>query len=148
MLINYNVVEHRYGPGHTIESAIRLYNGMDVPPDKLEYLVRVYTTLNGADVPRAYDSVKIPILEGKDIGVIINEHPEVIEVPVPVIKTREPPKFTPEVIPEPKIEIPIAEVPAEQIPEIPTINVDEYDFSGMDAMTARQKRRELARKHK
>lgn len=105
MLINYDVIEHIYGPGHTIEGALRMYNGMDVSPDKLEYLVRVYSTLNSADVPHAFDSVKIPVLKAKDIGVIE----------------------------EPKVDL-----------------IAEFDFSGMSAMEARQKRRELARcmKHK
>ena len=103
-----------------------MYNGMNVTSDKLEYLIRVYTTLNGPDVPKAYDSVRIPILKGKDIGVIVDENPDIIEIPIPTVETD-------------KI----------KIPEVTkTLYIDENDFSGMDAMQARQKRRELARKHK
>ena len=60
------VVEHTFGPQDTVKAALRRYNNLDLTPEEVDELMRMYQTLNGAHCPRVYDRVKIPIKESSN----------------------------------------------------------------------------------
>ena len=55
--------DHLFMPGHTINAAIRKYNGYDLAPDELKLLQEQFNVLNENQVPRPGMKFKIPLLD-------------------------------------------------------------------------------------
>ncbi len=117
-------VEHKYGPGETVQAVIRKYNHLKPTQDVPKVLSDEFLKLNGTKAPRVGEKGKIPVQEKKKEAqpkAKVNEKP----------RTKEEAVFTP-----PRNEVPF---PIE-IMDTPTKTKDNDT-----AMLRRQKRRELAR---
>lgn len=62
--MNTSYVEHTFGPGETIRAIIRKKNHEAMTPQMLTILMNQYNELNGAEVPKLGEQVKIPIFIG------------------------------------------------------------------------------------
>lgn len=141
-------VEHRFGPGETIQAAIRKYNKLDMPQELVEKLSKAYNELNRPPkVPHVGETVKIPVydfdneLEKKPAPV--NNKP----VKLPTSKPVEFPTSKPVVFPTSKpVEFPTHQMlepqkeTTTQEEVVPIVRTDEQK-----AMLERDRRRKIAR---
>lgn len=57
-------IYHTFGPGETIRAIIRKYNHQNMKETLLQQLLEKYNQLNGTQVPRLGERVKIPLFLG------------------------------------------------------------------------------------
>jgi len=60
----YTVAEHKFAPGHTIEAVIKLVNHQGLTQQMTAKLLADYYIINGHEVPKAGQTVLIPVLAG------------------------------------------------------------------------------------
>lgn len=60
----YKYIDHRFGPSETIRAIIRRYNHLDITPAMQDKLIAEFNKINGEEVPKAGQTVKIPIFTG------------------------------------------------------------------------------------
>jgi len=63
-MAKYTVVEYQFGPGQTIEAAIKLVNHQSMSRPLLNKLVEDFVKINGNGVPRLGQTVYIPVFVG------------------------------------------------------------------------------------
>lgn len=58
-----NYIEHTFGAKETIVAIIKLKNRMDLTPIQINKLLIRFNHLNGVEIPKPGQLVKIPLLE-------------------------------------------------------------------------------------
>lgn len=131
-------VEHRFGPGETINAAIRKYNRQKMRNELVVELKSRFNELNENKVPRVGDTVKIPVHDFGDEPEEEEFVPTVKRIPLTPTTQEAPPTY---IQPTTDIEY------VDDIEEITLSNPIEFVPSTNDekAMMTRQQRRELAR---
>lgn len=62
MAKHYDLVEHTFGPGQTIQAVLKYYNDNNMTSEELDQTRIFYLVENNEKVPKAGQKVKIPVL--------------------------------------------------------------------------------------